>query len=61
MPRIKVDGHLYDRARKIAEAAGYTNVDEFIVHVIEREVAHLESAGSDEEVQEHLRGLGYIE
>ncbi|HUW81790.1 MAG TPA: hypothetical protein VMZ31_03200 [Phycisphaerae bacterium] len=61
MPRIKVDGHLYDRARKIAEAAGYTNVDEFIVHVIEREVSHLESAGSDEEVQEHLRGLGYIE
>ena len=61
MPRIKLDGHLYDRARKIAEAAGYTNVDEFIVHVIEREVSHLESAGSDEEVQEHLRGLGYIE
>jgi len=61
MARIKIDSHLYDRVKKIADAAGYPAPEDFIIHIIERELAILESAQSNEEVTERLRGLGYIE
>lgn len=61
MPKIKIDASLYDRVKKVAELAGYSSPEEFVVHVIEKELSVLESAGSDEEVTERLRGLGYLE
>lgn len=61
MPKIKLDSHLYDRVKKIAEIAGYTSTDEFVVHIIERELAKLETAESEDKIEERLRGLGYIE
>ena len=61
MPKIKIDVSLYDRVKKVAELAGYSSPEEFVVHVIEKELSVLESAGSDEEVTERLRGLGYLE
>ena len=61
MAKIKLDAHLYDRVKKIAEIAGYSSTDEFIVHIIEKELSRLESAETDEKVEERLRGLGYIE
>ncbi len=61
MPKIKIDSNLYDRVKKVAELAGYPSPEEFVVHVIEKELSVLESAESDEEVTERLRGLGYIE
>ena len=61
MARIKIDSHLYDRIKKVSELAGYTSPEEFIVHVLEKELSVLEAAGSDEEVTERLRGLGYLE
>jgi len=59
--KIKVDSNLYDRIKKVSELAGYSSPEEFIVHVIEKELSVLESAESDEEVTERLRGLGYLE
>lgn len=59
--KIKLDSHLYERVRKIAEIAGYASADEFIIHIIEKELSRLESAESDADVEERLRGLGYIE
>ena len=61
MARIKIDSQLYDRIKKVSELAGYTSPEEFIVHVLEKELSVLEAAGSDEEVTERLRGLGYLE
>lgn len=61
MSKIKIDSNLYDRIKVVAEKAGYGSADEFIVHIIEKELSLLESAESDEEVTERLRGLGYIE
>ncbi len=61
MPKIKIDSNLFERIRKVAELAGYSAPEEFIVHVIEKELSMLESASSDAEVTERLRGLGYIE
>jgi predicted DNA-binding protein len=61
VPKIKIDSNLYDRVKKVAELAGYPSPEEFVVHVIEKELSVLESASTDAEVTERLRGLGYLE
>lgn len=61
MAKVKVDGGLYDRAKKAAESVGYSSVDEFIIHVIEKELTKIEEAQNSDDVEEQLRGLGYIE
>ena len=59
--RIKIDGQLYERVKEVSQRAGYGSPEELIVHLIEKELAVLESAQSEEEVTERLRGLGYLE
>jgi hypothetical protein len=59
-PKIKLDKDLFDRVSRIAKISGYATVDEFVVHVLEKELAALEDAGSDEEIKKKLEGLGYI-
>lgn len=61
MAKIKLENDLYDRVKKMSEQAGYASPDEFIVHVLEKELSMLESADSDEKVTERLKGLGYLE
>lgn len=61
MPSVKLDKPLYNRIKKCADVAGYSSADEFIVHVLEQEMAKLEDAESDEEIAKKLQGLGYIE
>ncbi len=59
-PKVKLDKGLYERVRKYAGLAGYSSVDEFVAHALEKELAKLEGAGSEEEIKKRLRGLGYI-
>jgi metal-responsive CopG/Arc/MetJ family transcriptional regulator len=61
MAKIKIDSTLFDRVKKAAEVAGYSSVEEFITHIIEKELAKHEASESDEKVADQLRGLGYIE
>jgi metal-responsive CopG/Arc/MetJ family transcriptional regulator len=61
VPKIKIDDALYDRVKKVAETAGYSSPDEFIIHIIERELSQVEAADDEKQVLERLRGLGYIE
>jgi hypothetical protein len=61
MVKIKIDEALHDRAKRAAEAAGYSGVDEFIAHAIENELAKLKLEEAEEQVADQLRGLGYIE
>jgi hypothetical protein len=42
-------------------AAGYSSPEEFVEHVLEREIAKLEDAQTDQEVVRRLKGLGYID
>lgn len=49
-----------EKIKKYAEIAGYSSPEEFIIHALEKEIAKLEEADSDEEVKKRLRGLGYI-
>ena len=62
--RIKIDKELMARLRRLAALAGYSSVDEFITHALEKEVAKLEGADSDSdsdaEIKKRLQGLGYI-
>jgi len=59
--KIKLDAGIIDRAKKVAQAAGYSSVEEFVTHIIEKELAKIETAEPDETVTDRLRGLGYIE
>jgi len=59
--RIKLDKDLVERAKRCAEIAGYSSVEEFITHIVEREINSLEEGGSsEEEIKKQLQGLGYI-
>ena len=61
MAKVKIDGKLFERVKVAAEAAGYSSVEEFITHIIEKELAKNESKDADEKVADKLRGLGYIQ
>lgn len=57
---VKLDKHLLTRARHYAEAAGYSSVEEFISHLLEKEMARLDASDSEEEIKKKLKGLGYL-
>ena len=58
--RIKIGKDLLAKIKRYAELAGYSSADEFIIHALEKEIATLEEADSDEEIRNKLKGLGYI-
>ena len=59
--KLKINKDLLERCKKCAEVAGYSSVEEFVEHIVEKELKVIESAGSsDEAITESLRGLGYI-
>lgn len=60
MAKVKIDGKLFERVKDAAESAGYSSAEEFITHIIEKELAKYETTDTDEKVADKLRGLGYI-
>jgi len=58
--KVKIDRDLMDRIRKVADVAGYATPEEFVIHVLEKEMLHFEDAGSDDDIRNKLKGLGYI-
>ena len=61
MAKVQIDPGLYDRAKRAAEAAGYSSVDEFVAHCVEQELQRLKVDEAEGRVADQLRGLGYIE
>ncbi|HEX9155217.1 MAG TPA: hypothetical protein VF819_06600 [Nitrospira sp.] len=63
--KVKIEGELLEKVKQCSEAAGYESIDEFVTHMLEKEVKKIlppdESNTSKEDVQKRLRGLGYIE
>ncbi len=59
-PKIKISKDLYDKLTKRAEAEGYSSVDEFAQHVLEKAAGPGEKQDEDL-VAKRLRGLGYLE
>ena len=58
---IKLNKDLWAKVKKVAMAAGYSSPEEFVEHVLEREIAKLEDAQTDQEISRRLKGLGYID
>jgi metal-responsive CopG/Arc/MetJ family transcriptional regulator len=58
--KIKLDKNLYEKIKKYAATAGYSSVDEFVAHALEKEIRQLEDAGDEDELKKRLQGLGYI-
>lgn len=58
--KVKIDRDLVDRLRKVADVAGYATVEEFITHILEKEMLHFEDVKDDKDMRERLKGLGYI-
>jgi hypothetical protein len=61
MEKIKIESGLLERARRAAAAAGYSSVEEFVAHCIEKELKGLKADEVETQVADQLRGLGYIE
>lgn len=61
MAKLNIDPALYDRAKKAADAAGYSSVEEFVAHCVETELKKLKIDEAEDQVSNQLRGLGYIE
>jgi hypothetical protein len=64
--RIKIEDELFEKVKQCAAAAGYSSPDEFVAHVLEKEIARRQAPAEDdrdptEEVKKRLQGLGYIE
>ena len=57
---VKLDKDLLAKVKKYADIAGYSSTEEFITHALEKELAKLEGASSEEEIKKRLKGLGYI-
>jgi hypothetical protein len=49
------------RVERCARAGGYSSPQEFVEHIVERELAKLEDAQTDENIVKKLKGLGYID
>jgi hypothetical protein len=61
MVKVKIEPALFDRAKRAAEAAGYSSVEEFVADCIEKEIQRLKVEEQEGDVSDQLRGLGYIE
>ena len=60
MAKVKIDKGLYIKARKRAIELNYASVNEYVVHVLEKELNILANQEENEEIIKKLKGLGYI-
>jgi len=58
--RVKLEKALFAKIKRYADLAGYSSVEEFITHALEKEIAELEQSESEQELRKKLKGLGYI-
>lgn len=60
-PAIKINKELWEKVKKCADAGGYSSPQEFVTHVLEKELASMDSSESDAEIAKKLQGLGYLD
>ncbi len=56
-PKIELDKALFDKVKKHVEANGYSSPEEFVTHLIERELA----PSNPGEAPSKIKGIGYID
>ena len=57
---LTISQELMDKLEQLARVAGYDSGAAFATVILEREVDKLEDAGANEQIEDRLRGLGYI-
>ncbi len=57
---VRLNKSLCERAQQLVDKAGYSSLEEFVEHAIERDLARLEEAQSKDELIRKLEGLGYL-
>ncbi len=57
---VKLDKALLAKVKRYSDLAGYSSVDEFITHALEKEMKLLEGSESEEDLKKKLKGLGYL-
>ncbi|MBI9076338.1 MAG: hypothetical protein JEZ02_13095 [Desulfatibacillum sp.] len=60
MPKINIDPLVYFEAKWAAKNLGYTSLEEFVHHVLEKELAKLSSPEDEALVNQRIKGLGYL-
>jgi metal-responsive CopG/Arc/MetJ family transcriptional regulator len=58
--RVKLDKALLVKLKRYSDLSGYSSVEEFITHALEKEIAQFEGAESEQDLKKRLNGLGYI-
>ncbi len=59
---VKLNKDLWAKVKKVADAGGYSSPEEFVEHVLEKEVAKiLKKAETAGDIARKLKGLGYID
>jgi len=59
--KIKIDKDLLGKVKKYSSIAGYSSPEEFVQHVLEKEIAKFDQGGeTEEEIRKRMQGLGYI-
>lgn len=58
---VRLTPEMYARAVEAAKKAGYSSLDEFVAHALEKALTGLEEAEATEAVVKQLKGLGYLE
>jgi Arc/MetJ-type ribon-helix-helix transcriptional regulator len=60
--KIRMEPEMLERIRRVARAGGYSSEQEFVMHVLERELEQLDPGDgeSEEEIRRKMEGLGYI-
>jgi len=58
--KVKLDKDLLEKVKKYSELSGYSSVEEFVTHCLEKEISKLEESDSEEDIKKKLKGLGYI-
>jgi hypothetical protein len=58
--KVKIEKGLLKKAKRYSATAGYPSVEEFIQHLIEREISKTEQTDSEAELKKRMQGLGYL-
>ena len=59
--KVKIEGELLEKVKQCSDAAGYESIDEFVIHMLEKETNKIippdESNTSKEDIQKRRAGL----
>lgn len=57
---VRLERELYKQAAQHAAQAGYSSLEEFVAHVLEKELERSRDDDPEDLVRKRLSGLGYL-